>query len=62
MFVTDLTTEEKEHAAILFEFEKELIKISSNYSDHKGNPITLRVGINSGPAVSSVIGKSKVFI
>ena len=37
----------------------ELIKISSNYNDHNGNPITLRVGINSGPAVSGVIGKSK---
>ena len=59
MVVAGLTTEEKEHAAILFEFGKELIKISSNYNDHKGNPITLRVGINSGPAVSGVIGKSK---
>ena len=59
MVVTGLTSEEKEHAAILFEFGKELIKIASSYSDHKGEPITLRVGINSGPAVSGVIGKSK---
>ena len=59
MVVAGLTTEEKEHAAILFEFGKELIKIASSYSDHKGEPITLRVGINSGPAVSGVIGKSK---
>ena len=59
MVVTGLTSEEKEHAAILFKFGQELIKISSNYNDHNGNPITLRVGINSGPAVSGVIGKSK---
>ena len=59
MVVAGLTSEEKEHAAILFEFGKELIKIASSYSDHKGEPITLRVGINSGPAVSGVIGKSK---
>ena len=59
MVVAGLTSEEKEHAAILFKFGQELIKISSNYNDHNGNPITLRVGINSGPAVSGVIGKSK---
>ena len=59
MVVAGLTSEKKEHAAILFEFGKELIKIASSYSDHKGEPITLRVGINSGPAVSGVIGKSK---
>ena len=59
MVVAGLTSEEKEHAAILFEFGKELIKIASSYSDHKGEPISLRVGINSGPAVSGVIGKSK---
>ena len=59
MVVAGLTSEEKEHASILFEFGKELIKIASSYSDHKGEPITLRVGINSGPAVSGVIGKSK---
>ena len=59
MVVAGLTKEEKEHASILFEFGQELIKIASSYSDHKGEPITLRVGINSGPAVSGVIGKSK---
>ena len=59
MVVAGLTSEEMEHAAILFKFGQELIKISSNYNDHNGNPITLRVGINSGPAVSGVIGKSK---
>ena len=59
MVVAGLTSEEMEHAAILFKFGQELIKISSNYNDHNGNPITLRIGINSGPAVSGVIGKSK---
>ena len=59
MVVTGLTSENRCHAAILFEFGQELLKIASNYKDHKGEPITLRIGINSGPAVSGVIGKSK---
>ena len=59
MVVTGLTSENRSHAAILFEFGQELLKIASNYKDHKGEPITLRIGINSGPAVSGVIGKSK---
>ena len=59
MVVSGLTSENRSHAAILFEFGQELLKIASNYKDHKGEPITLRIGINSGPAVSGVIGKSK---
>ena len=59
MVVSGLTSENRSHAAILFEFGQELLKIASNYKDHKGKPITLRIGINSGPAVSGVIGKSK---
>ena len=59
MVVSGLTSENRSHASILFEFGQELLKIASNYKDHKGEPITLRIGINSGPAVSGVIGKSK---
>ena len=59
MVVSGLTSENKNHASILFEFGQELLKIASNYRDHKGDPITLRIGIHSGPAVSGVIGKSK---
>ena len=59
MVVTGLTSKNRSHASILFEFGQELLKIASNYKDHKGEPITLRIGINSGPAVSGVIGKSK---
>ena len=59
MVVSGLTSENRSHAAILFEFGQELLKIASNYKDHKGEPITLRIGINSGPGVSGVIGKSK---
>ena len=36
-----------------------MIKISAQFKDHNGNPIKLRIGINSGPAISGVIGKSK---
>jgi len=34
-------------------------EIASEYNDHEGNPIQIRIGILSSPGVSGVIGKSK---
>jgi len=34
-------------------------KKDKSFNDHNGHPIKLRIGLNSGPAVSGVIGKSK---
>jgi len=36
-----------------------MMKISSTFKDHNGDPIKLRIGLNFGPAVSGVIGKSQ---
>ena len=47
------------HASVLCQLAAELHETAGQFSDHEGKPIQLRIGINSGPAVSGVIGKSK---
>ena len=59
MVVAGMPVARKDHALILFNLAKEMVKISATFNDHNGDPIKLRIGLNSGPAVSGVIGKSK---
>ena len=59
MVVAGMPVARKDHTLILFNLAKEMVKISKTFNDHNGNPIKLRIGLNSGPAVSGVIGKSK---
>ena len=59
MVVSGMPVQREDHALTLFNLAKEMIEISSQFKDHNGNPIKLRIGINSGPAISGVIGKSK---
>ena len=59
MVVSGMPVQREDHAVTLFNLSKEMIKISAQFRDHNGNPIKLRIGINSGPAISGVIGKSK---
>ena len=59
MVVSGMPVQKEDHAQTLFNLAKEMIKISAQFKDHNGNPIKLRIGINSGPAISGVIGKSK---
>ena len=59
MVVSGMPVQREDHALTLFNLAKEMIKISAQFRDHNGNPIKLRIGINSGPAISGVIGKSK---
>ena len=59
MVVSGMPVTRKDHAITLFNLAKEMMKISSTFKDHNGDPIKLRIGLNSGPAVSGVIGKSK---
>ncbi len=59
MVVSGMPVQREDHALTLFNLAKEMIKISTQFKDHNGNPIKLRIGINSGPAISGVIGKSK---
>ena len=59
MVVAGLPEPRTDHAQILVKMSATLIEIANGYNDHEGNPIQLRIGIHSGPAVSGVIGKSK---
>ena len=59
MVVSGMPVQKEDHALTLFNLAKEMIKISAQFKDHNGNSIKLRIGINSGPAISGVIGKSK---
>ena len=59
MVVSGIPVQREDHTLTLFNLAKEMIKISAQFKDHNGNPIKLRIGINSGPAISGVIGKSK---
>ena len=59
MVVSGMPDQREDHALTLFNLAKEMIKISAQFKDHNGNSIKLRIGINSGPAISGVIGKSK---
>jgi class 3 adenylate cyclase len=59
MVVAGMPVTRKDHAITLFNLAKEMMKISSTFKDHNGDPIKLRIGLNFGPAVSGVIGKSQ---
>ena len=59
MVVSGMPVQREDHALTLFNLAKEMIKISAQFKDHNGNSIKLRIGINSGPAISGVIGKAK---
>ena len=59
MVVAGIPVAKKDHTFTLFNLAKEMVKISATFKDHNGDPIKLRIGLNSGPAVSGVIGKSK---
>ena len=59
MVVAGLPEARADHAQILVDMSAKFIKIASEYNDQEGNPIQIRIGIHSGPAVSGVIGKSK---
>ncbi len=59
MIVAGLPRPRDDHAEVLAKMSVELLKIAGEYKDHEGNPIRLRIGLHSGPAISGVIGKSK---
>ena len=59
MVVAGLPRPREDHAEVLAKMSVELLKIAGEYKDHEGNPIRLRIGLHSGPAISGVIGKTK---
>ena len=59
MIVAGVPQHREDHATVLYRLSSELHRIAGEFKDNHGNSIKLRIGINSGPAVSGVIGKSK---
>ena len=59
MIVAGLPKHREDHARVLFQLSFELRRIASEFFDNAKRPIKLRIGLNSGPAVSGVIGKTK---
>ena len=59
MIVAGVPIHREDHATVLYQSSSELHKIANEFTDNQSNPIKLRIGINSGPAVVGVIGKSK---
>ena len=60
MIVAGLPRPREDHAEVLAKMSFDLLKIASEYKDHEGNPIRLRIGLHSGSAISGVIGKLKL--
>ena len=48
-----------DHAEAIIEFALDLLDTVENYEGFHGEPIRLRVGINTGPVVAGVIGRQK---
>ena len=59
MIVAGVPQHREDHATVLYRVSSELHRLANEFKDNQGNSIKLRIGINSGPAVSGVIGKSK---
>ena len=57
MVMAGMPVTRKDHALTLFNLAKEMMKMSSTFKAHNVDPIRLRIGLNSGLAVSGVIGK-----
>jgi class 3 adenylate cyclase len=48
-----------DHAEAIAEMALEILRVMSEYSAQRSEPITVRIGINTGPVVAGVIGKRK---
>jgi class 3 adenylate cyclase len=59
MVAAGLPTHRADHAAVLAEMALDMRDVVHHYSQRTGLPLQVRVGINSGPVVAGVIGKTK---
>lgn len=59
MAVTGLPMENPDHARIMLDMALDMLDEARKHSRETGKEIRIRVGVNSGPVVAGVIGKSK---
>ena len=59
MIVAGIPQHREDHARVLYQLSYELRRIAGEFVDDAKRPIKIRIGLNSGPAVSGVIGKTK---
>jgi class 3 adenylate cyclase len=48
-----------DHAAAVVEFAQDLLAVAKGHTSWTGEPIRLRIGVNTGPVVAGVIGRYK---
>ena len=59
MVAAGVPTPRSDHAKVISQFAIEMIRHLDRIPARNGNRIDIRIGINSGPLVAGVIGKSK---
>lgn len=59
MVVCGLPSPIPDHAQLMVQFAKDMLKVLADYNRENNSHIDLRIGINSGTVVAGVIGKSK---
>jgi class 3 adenylate cyclase len=57
--VCGLSVSRPDHAARTLLFARELARIVAAFNREHGTPLTLAVGVNSGPVVGGVVGRHK---
>ena len=59
MVAAGLPDPRPDHAAAIVEFARDMLAVAASHTSWTGQPIRLRVGINTGPVVAGVIGRHK---
>jgi class 3 adenylate cyclase len=59
MVVGGLPTPRADHAEAVVEMARDMLKVLQRHRAWNGEPIRVRVGINTGPVVAGVIGRQK---
>ncbi|MRG57426.1 adenylate/guanylate cyclase domain-containing protein [Phyllobacterium sp. SYP-B3895] len=61
MVVSGLPVSRSDHAAAIVQLGIEMLEATSRMRDAHGRPVSIRVGISTGPVVAGVVGMKKFF-
>lgn len=59
MAVCGVPEQQAGHAAMLADLALEMLKSLEQFNQHRGTSLRIRIGLNTGPVVAGVIGRSK---